>query len=102
MELFTKKNCQKALKNMVLDSGIRDPGSGKKPIPDPRSRGQKGTGSRIRIRNTGIKDPMLFKSLVPGSGMEKIRIRDGKNPNPGTEIQGNHPGSYFRKISNNF
>ncbi len=33
---------------------IRDPGSGirKKPIPDPRSRGQKGTGSRIRIRNT--------------------------------------------------
>ncbi len=31
-------------------SGIRDPGSGirKKPIPDPGSRGQKGTGSRIR------------------------------------------------------
>jgi hypothetical protein len=36
--------------------GIRDPGSGKKPfrIPDPGSRGQKGTGSRIRIRNTAI------------------------------------------------
>jgi hypothetical protein len=34
---------------MVLGSGIRDPGSGKKPfrIPDPGSRGQKGTGSRI-------------------------------------------------------
>ena len=34
--------------------GIRDPRSGirKKPIPDPGSRGQKGTGSRIRIRNT--------------------------------------------------
>ncbi len=33
--------------------GIRDPRSGirKKPIPDPGSRGQKGTGSRIR--NTG-------------------------------------------------
>jgi hypothetical protein len=29
--------------------GIRDP---EKPIPDPGSRGQKGTGSRIRIRNT--------------------------------------------------
>ncbi len=31
-------------------------GSGKKPIPDPGSgsRGQKGTGSRIRIRNTSI------------------------------------------------
>jgi hypothetical protein len=34
---------------MVLGSGIR-----KKPIPDPGSRGQKGTGSRIRIRNTGF------------------------------------------------
>jgi hypothetical protein len=32
---------------MVLGSGIRDPGSGKNPfrIPDPGSRGQKGTGS---------------------------------------------------------
>jgi hypothetical protein len=33
-----------------LGSGIR-----KKPIPDPGSRGQKGTGSRIRIRNTAKK-----------------------------------------------
>jgi hypothetical protein len=32
---------------MGLGSGIR-----KKPIPDPGSRGQKGTGSRVRIRNT--------------------------------------------------
>jgi hypothetical protein len=32
---------------MGLGSGIR-----KKPIPDPGSRGQKGTGSRIRIRDT--------------------------------------------------
>jgi hypothetical protein len=32
---------------MGLGSGIR-----KKPIPDPGSRGQKGTGSLIRIRNT--------------------------------------------------
>ncbi len=44
---FYQKNCQKALKNMVLGSGIRDPGSGKKTIPDPGSRGQKGTGSWI-------------------------------------------------------
>jgi hypothetical protein len=36
-----------ALKNRGLGSGIR-----KKPIPDPGSRGQKGTGSWIRIRNT--------------------------------------------------
>ncbi len=28
---------------MGLGSRIRDPGSGKKPIPDPGSRGQKGT-----------------------------------------------------------
>jgi hypothetical protein len=41
---------------MVLGSGIRDPGSGirKKPIPEPGSRGQKGTRSRIRIRNTAV------------------------------------------------
>jgi hypothetical protein len=45
---------------MGLGSGIR-----KKPIPDPGSRGQKGTGSRIRIRNTarpGI-EPGLPASL---------------------------------------
>ncbi len=40
-----KKNCHLALKNMGLGSGIR-----KKRIPDPGSRGQKGTGSRIRMR----------------------------------------------------
>jgi len=33
-----------------LGSGIR-----KKPIPDPGSMGQKYTGSRIRILNTGLK-----------------------------------------------
>ncbi len=39
----------------TVSSSVADPGSGirKKPIPDPGSRGQKGTGSRIRIRNTG-------------------------------------------------
>jgi hypothetical protein len=33
---------------------VWDPGSGKNPfrIPDPGSKGQKGTGSRIRIRYT--------------------------------------------------
>jgi hypothetical protein len=36
--------------------GIRDPRPGirKKPILDPGSRGQKGTGSRIRTCNTGL------------------------------------------------
>ncbi len=52
IELFTKKIFKKLLKIWSWDpgSGIR-----KKPIPDPGSRGQKGTGSRIRIRNTGTK-----------------------------------------------
>ncbi len=56
IELFYQKNCQKALKNMVLGSGIRDPGSGirKKPIPDPGSRGQKAPNPGSRIRNTVI------------------------------------------------
>ncbi len=47
------------LKNKGLGSGIQDLGFGiqKKPIPDPRSRGQKSTRSRIRIRNTGPDIP---------------------------------------------
>ena len=50
--IFYIKNCNKGLKNMGLVSGIRDPGSEirEKLIPDPGSRGQKGTGSRIQIR----------------------------------------------------
>ncbi len=60
-EMLKKKiwaNFQRILpKKLSLSSqkyglGIWDPGSGKKPIPDPGSRGQKCTGSRIRIRNT--------------------------------------------------
>ncbi len=47
--LFTQKIVTKLSKIWVWDprSGIR-----KKPIPHPGSRGQKGTGSRIQIRNT--------------------------------------------------
>ncbi len=53
MEFFTQKVVTKLSK---YEFGTRDLGSGirKKPIPDPGSRGQKGTGSRIRIRNTDI------------------------------------------------
>jgi hypothetical protein len=53
--LFTQKIVIQLSKIWVLDprSGIR-----KKPILDPRSRGQKGTASRIRIRNTAdMKGP---------------------------------------------
>jgi hypothetical protein len=62
-ELFTPKNVNKLSKIWVWD-----PGSKKKPTPDHGSRGQKGTGSRIRIRNTGksvSKDP---KQQCCGSG----------------------------------
>jgi hypothetical protein len=49
---------------MDLGSEIRDPEktfSGSR-IPDPGFRGQKGTGSRIRIRNTAIH---YFNSFAP-------------------------------------
>jgi hypothetical protein len=42
---------------MGFGSGIR-----KKPIPDPGSRGQKGTG--FRIRNTGTMDPEMDQDQV--------------------------------------
>jgi hypothetical protein len=47
IELFTQKL---SLSSQKYGFGIRDPRSGirKKPFPDPGSRGQKGTGSRIR------------------------------------------------------
>ncbi len=49
------------VKNMIR---VVRPGSGcwLSPIPDPRSRGQKGTQSRIRIRNTGQRDGTGFGS----------------------------------------
>ncbi len=63
LELFMQKIVIKLSKIWFWDpgseirdprSGIRDPGSGKNPfqISDPGSRGKKGNGSRIRIRNT--------------------------------------------------
>jgi hypothetical protein len=55
IELFNQKIVPKLSKIWVWDpgSGIQDLGFAirKKPIPDPGSRGQEGTGSRIR--NTG-------------------------------------------------
>jgi hypothetical protein len=51
-ELFsflTQENIGFKLSEIMVGSRIQDLGSGirKKPIPDPGSRGQKGTGSRI-------------------------------------------------------
>jgi hypothetical protein len=54
---------------MGLGSGIRDPGSGvQKNLRYPGSRGQKGTGCRIQIRNTaGEKAWHSVYSLLYGS-----------------------------------
>jgi hypothetical protein len=72
IELFTQKIVTKLSKIWVWD-----PGSGKKPIPDPGSRGQKGTGSRIR--NTGNR--IQYFSLIP------IRIRiPNPDPDPPTYV----------------
>jgi hypothetical protein len=50
---------------MGLGSGIQYPRSGirKKPIPEPGSRGQIGTGSRIRIHNTASPEQQGFDKL---------------------------------------
>ncbi len=45
---------------MGLRSGIRDPGSGKKPIPDPGSRGQKGH----RIPDSGSATLTIYFSDI--------------------------------------
>jgi hypothetical protein len=45
--------------------------------------GLKYFNSSMRIR---IRDPLIFLTLDPGSEMKKIRIRDGKNSDPGFEI----------------
>jgi hypothetical protein len=62
--------------------GIRD--LEKKPIPDPGSgsRGQKGTGSRIRIRKTAHgKRKFIFCSgkVVPCKSFGKILVRKARN-----------------------
>ncbi len=49
--IFNPKNCFSSLGNMIRDDHPES-GSWILPIPDPGSRGQKGTGSRIRIRNS--------------------------------------------------
>jgi hypothetical protein len=75
IELFTQKIVTKLTKIWVWDqgSGIRDRRSGKNPIPDPGSRDQKGTGSRIRIRNTGWRagttTPCHSRLYPPSKGL---------------------------------
>ncbi len=65
---------------MGLVSGIQDPGSGINPfrIRDPGSRGQKGTGSRIRIRNTDFfihlrHYSVICKQLLFSNNRDRVR-----------------------------
>jgi hypothetical protein len=48
---------------MDLGSGIR-----KKPIPDPGSRGQKGTGSRIRNTAAYTATLLVMVNVIKGGG----------------------------------
>jgi hypothetical protein len=57
IELFTPKKLPSSSQKYRF--GIRDQGSGKKHIRDPGSRGQKGTGSRIRDT---ASFPLCFKA----------------------------------------
>ncbi len=64
---------------MGFRSGIRDPGFGNKPIPDPGSRGQKGNGSRIQIRNTATRAHAARHECVRCTGKStgsRIRIHN--------------------------
>jgi hypothetical protein len=66
------KNCRTflpekfSLSSQKYRFGISYPGSGKKPIPYPGSRiwGQKGTGSRILIRNTAFRLKLEWIQLL--------------------------------------
>jgi hypothetical protein len=62
IQLFTQKIVTK-LSNVL----VWDPGSGKNlfRIPDPGSRGQKGNGARIRIRNTDFKGQFNSNGTAP-------------------------------------
>jgi hypothetical protein len=75
IELFTKKNCQKALKNVLLGSRIRDPGSGKNLF-------------RIRIPDPGVK-----KAPDPGSGSATLEKGDDITPFGGI------PGDSFKRLT---
>jgi hypothetical protein len=49
-------------------------------IPDPRSRGQKGTGSRIRIRNTAEKTIIFMVPIQIKVGSDSTVFLRGRIP----------------------
>jgi hypothetical protein len=78
IELFIQKIVTKLLKIWVWDPGSEIQ---EKPFPDPGSRGQKGTGSRILIRNTdrnGSEEKGIgarFLKLSPASAVNPIMTK---------------------------
>jgi hypothetical protein len=59
-----------------------DPGWVKNQDPNPGWTTRKSYIPELRNKNFWVKI-LKFFDADPGSGMEKIRIRDGKNPDPG-------------------
>jgi hypothetical protein len=68
--------------NLVFHPGFRIPYPDPNflPNPDPGSRGQKGTGSRIRIRNTATPSLLLklFASTLNSQLSAPVIVLDGK------------------------
>jgi hypothetical protein len=73
LSILTRKTVAKLSK---IWSGlfIPDPDPDFLPIPDPGSRGQKGTGSRIWIPNTGISSCLLEIYLEKDSGLAMTEL----------------------------
>ncbi len=76
---------------MDLGSGIR-----KKPIPDPGSRGKKGTGSRIWIRNTAAHYKLFPHERTLTCCCDEIMLREEINGFDGThKNSSNKLGTYI-------
>ncbi len=67
--ILTQKLVFYALGNMIR---VVHPGSGSWFFTHPGSRDQKGTGSRIRIRNTGLPCPIGFLKVIFMRGRRQI------------------------------
>ncbi len=97
LKYFNPKNCFEALGNMIRDV---HPGSGSRFFTHSGSRGHKGTGSRIRIRNTAFSSWWQFETKSIKSWISVVRIRDIlavlriRDVYPGSRILiFTHPGS---------
>jgi hypothetical protein len=73
-------------------SEIRDPGTEKKLIQDPESRGQKGTGSRIRIRVTLRNKAHLFMIVVDGVDDVLLAVLDNPPDGAADHVARRHRG----------